>query len=118
VLRHRRWNLAFHELIGLRVRVLVYPDSKLKGVEGLVVDETSETLVVGVHGRKLRLLKRNALFEFTLPDGSRVVLRGEDIIGAPAERVKRLEKARGVSKLVASAKHRYTWAEATRKSMR
>ena len=110
-MRHRPWNLPFHELIGLRVQVLVHPDPGLAGLEGTVVDETANALLVrSGEGRTRLVLKRGALFLFTLPDGSHVVLRGEDIVGPPAERLKRLEKGRGVARLVRSAKHRYTWA--------
>ncbi len=110
-MRRLPWNLPFHELIGLKVRVLVHPDPTVSGVEGVVVDETAKTFVLEVEGgRRIRVLKEGALFEFTLPGGKRVVLKGESVLGSPAERVKRLEKGRGVARLVAGAKRRYTWA--------
>ncbi|MEM4851481.1 MAG: ribonuclease P protein subunit, partial [Desulfurococcaceae archaeon] len=39
-------NIYFHELIGLRVKILQYSDTALIGLEGLIVDETLKTLVI------------------------------------------------------------------------
>ena len=39
-------NLRLHDLIGLRVRVVQARDGGMIGMEGTVVDETRETLVV------------------------------------------------------------------------
>ena len=110
-MRHRPWNLVFHELVGLRIKVLAYPDPNLNGLEGIIREETAKTLVVETDdGRRVRLFKQNLLAVVQLPSGERVVLKGEDVLGAPAERVKRLERGRGVARLVASAKRRYPWA--------
>ena len=107
-MKHRPWNLVFHELIGLRIKVLTYPDPSVSGVEGVIKEETAKTLVVETEkGRRVRLFKQNLLAVVQLPSGERVVLKGEDVLGAPAERVKRLERGRGVARLVASAKRRY-----------
>ena len=116
-MKHRRWNIFFHELVGLQVKLLSYPDPSLKGAEGIIVEETEKTITILVGGRKVKLLKQNSLLLVTLPNGDRVVLKGEDIIGDPAERVKRLERGRGVARLVSSAKHRYPWAQAARENM-
>ncbi len=117
-MKRRPWNIVFHELVGLKATVLAHSDPTLIGVVGTVVEETEKTLVVKTgDGRLIRILKPGGLFAFTLPGGDVVVVRGEDIVGAPAERLKRLEKGRGVARLVRSAKHRYSWPQAARKNM-
>lgn len=88
-MRRTAANLRYHQLIGLRARVLEYPDPQLRGVEGRVIDETLKTLVLELdNGKRIRVLKLNATFEFLLPGGRPVIIRGDEIIGRPWERVK------------------------------
>ncbi len=109
LLRRTAWNIPFHELIGLKIHVLSHPDPALVGIAGIVVEETKNTLVVSTGDRCIRVIKHHGLFLFKL-HGTSVVLRGEEILGDPAERLKRLEKTRGVRWLVRKGKERrYSW---------
>ncbi|MEM4481183.1 MAG: ribonuclease P protein subunit [Desulfurococcaceae archaeon] len=86
-----RRNLQYHEIIGLRVRVLQYSDPQLVGLEGVVVDETLKTLVVEKHGgARIRVFKSQAVFEFKLPSGEAAVIRGDNLIGRPWDRLKKV----------------------------
>lgn len=118
-MRQKPWNIIFHNLIGLHVHVLLHPDPSLRGLEGVVVDETARTLLVEAPGgRRVRVLKDYSTLLFRLPDGDWVVVYGEEISGDPAERLKRLEKLRGVRWLVRRAeKHRHPWGKAPREDM-
>jgi len=87
-LKRRSSNLVYHELIGLKARVVEYSDPSVKGFEGVVVDETLKTLVLENSSRRIRVFKENGVFEFTLPDGGSVVIKGFKILGRPWERVK------------------------------
>jgi ribonuclease P protein subunit POP4 len=58
------------------------------GMEGTVVDETRETLVIE-RGARRTLPKRGNVFEFTLEDGTTVVLEGDAIAYRPEDRIKR-----------------------------
>ncbi|ABM81138.1 ribonuclease P protein component 1 [Hyperthermus butylicus] len=109
-MKRTAWNIVFHSLIGLRARVLATSDPGLRGLEGVVVEETRHSLVVETRdGRRVRVLKANSIFLFQLPGGSWVVVRGEEIAGSLAERVKRLGRLKGVGWLVrAGEKRRYT----------
>lgn len=90
-IRTTKRNIYFHELIGLRVRVLQYSDPALVGLEGLVIDETLKTLLVERDDRRrVRVFKANGIFEFTLPSGEKVVIKGIDIIGRPWDKLKKL----------------------------
>lgn len=83
-------NLVFHELIGLRVRVLSHYDPGLVGVEGVVIWETARTLHVEREGRVLVILKSGAVFAFQLPGGDVAIVRGDHLLGRPSERAKRI----------------------------
>ncbi len=86
--------LAFHELIGLRVRVLRHYDPGLEGLEGVVYWETARTLVVKSRGRLARVLKPGSILAFELPDGSWAAVKGEEILGRPEERAARMRWSR------------------------
>ena len=118
-MRRTAWNIVFHTLIGLRVRILLSPDPTLRNVEGVVVEETRNSIVVRTgEGRLLRVLKRNSIFLFQLPGGERVWVRGEEITGSPAERIKRLVRYRGVGWLVREGeKRRYTRSQTARENV-
>lgn len=93
--RINRDNILYHELIGLRIRILQYSDEYLVGLEGLVVDETMKTLVIEKDDkRRVRIFKSNGVFEFTLPNGEKVIIKGIDIVGRPWDRLKKVLTAR------------------------
>ncbi|MEM0438192.1 MAG: ribonuclease P protein component 1 [Candidatus Micrarchaeia archaeon] len=82
-------NILVHELIGLKVRVVESLSRPHEGIEGVVVGETLNTLLVQSLKGKKRVPKKNTKFEFELPDGRRVVVNGEDILNRPENRLKR-----------------------------
>ena len=81
-------NLHMHELTGLRVRVVLASDGGMIGMEGTVMNETRETLVIE-EGHERTVPKRGTTFEFTLDDGSTSVLEGDAIAYRPEDRIKR-----------------------------
>jgi ribonuclease P protein subunit POP4 len=90
-------NLHKHELVGLRLRIVRSSDGGMVGMEGIVVDETRDTLVIE-EGRIRRIPKRGNLFEFTLDDGSKVEVEGDGISYRPEDRVKRASTSRSRSR--------------------
>jgi RNase P/RNase MRP subunit p29 len=85
-----RSNLAYHELIGLPVRV-VDPNKGCALVSGKVVLETKNTLtIVSDRGRRLIVPKRHNLFVFRLGDED-VALSGESIALRPEDRTGRMD---------------------------
>lgn len=91
-----RKNIYFHELIGLKVKILQYSDPALVGIEGTVVDETLKTLVVEKNDRRrIRVFKANGVFEFTLPNNEKLIIKGVDIIGRPWDRLKKVLTVKG-----------------------
>ncbi|MEM0378766.1 MAG: ribonuclease P protein subunit [Thermosphaera sp.] len=88
MLKRRSSNLLYHELIGLKARILEYPDPSIKGFQGEVVDETLKTLVLSDGSRRIRVFKENGVFMFTLPSGENVIIKGFKLLGRPWDRVK------------------------------
>ena len=80
-------NLRKHGLMGLRVEVLEATDPSQADLEGLVVDETRNTLVLEVRGTEKRVPKHGSRFRFDVQGGFEV--DGEDIRFRPEDRVKK-----------------------------
>ena len=62
-------TLVRHELAGLRVRVVDAAHEGYVGIEGTVVDETTNTLLIGTDGDSgvMQVQKAGTSFEFALP---------------------------------------------------
>ncbi|MFA5929804.1 MAG: ribonuclease P protein component 1 [Candidatus Micrarchaeia archaeon] len=83
-------NLRLHELIGLKARVAESPSLPHKGIKGLVVDETKNTLVIRSGTGEKIVPKSGSVFLFTLPGGEKVRLEGGKIAFRPYDRPKKL----------------------------
>ncbi|HIP66335.1 MAG TPA: ribonuclease P protein subunit [Pyrodictium sp.] len=105
-MRRSAWNIFFHELIGLRVRVLHHSDPTISGLEGTVVGETTNTLVIECRDGVKRVPKKQGVFLFWIPREGWVLVYGEEISGDSVERLKKLERLRGVGWLVRKSKER------------
>ena len=75
--------LLGHELIGKEVCVVDAANPAQKGMKGTVVDETKNTIVMSVRGKKKRLPKRG----ITLHIGG-YIMKGALLVGRPEERLK------------------------------
>lgn len=82
-------NIVHHELIGLYVKV-VYNSQTLCGV---VIDETKNTVKIEVKtekGKSEKLIsKNNSVFQFRLPDGKWVEIKGNILSIRPEDRIKK-----------------------------
>lgn len=81
-------NIGRHELIGLQVVVESERCLGYSKIEGRVVDETKNTIVVFDGAKKTRIPKGAVDFSFTLPDNSTIILKGKKIVGRPEDRIK------------------------------
>jgi ribonuclease P protein subunit POP4 len=114
VMKRNTWNITIHVLAGLEVVVLQHSDPSIQGLRGRVVRETKNALFVETANGIKTILKQNAIFLLRLPEGEWVLVRGEKIRGLQPDRLRRVERTRGVKWLVReSKKYRYTWAQAT-----
>ncbi len=80
-------NLRKHELIGLRVEVVGATDPSQEHLQGRVVDETRNMLVLDVKGKEKRIPKHGSRFRFDVPGSSEV--DGDEIRYRPEDRVKK-----------------------------
>ncbi len=81
-------NITAHELIGLRVGIVKASDPTLRGLEGIVRDETRNTLCIEARGQLVRISKENASFTFEFA-GQSVMVQGSTVRFRPEDRVKR-----------------------------
>jgi ribonuclease P protein subunit POP4 len=86
-------NLVKHEIIGLEATVEESPNKSMVGLKGEVVDETRNTITVETKTGEKIIQKKNTVFMFKLPDGSKVKVDGTLLVAKPEERTKkRLKK--------------------------
>jgi len=86
-------NLAAHEWCGLKAKVVESTDPKRKGTEGVVVDETQNTLVLEAKGKEIVVPKKECVFEFDLGkdekgNAEKTALKGKDFLKRPEDRAK------------------------------
>ncbi len=83
-------NLIVHELIGLKIKVASSDSKPYVGIEGVVLDESLNTFVIECKdGKTKRVPKGNCVFEFILPTGEKVKVKGEELVNLPENRLKR-----------------------------
>ncbi|CAB49255.1 ribonuclease P protein component 1 [Pyrococcus abyssi] len=81
-------NIIWHELIGLKVRVVNSMHPGFVGIEGYVVDETRNMLVI-VGDKVWKVPKDVCIFEFETEDGAKIKIPGERLVGRPEMRLKK-----------------------------
>ncbi|NJF25313.1 ribonuclease P protein component 1 [Thermococcus sp. Bubb.Bath] len=86
--RVTRKNIVWHELIGLKAKVIRASHPELVGIEGYVLDETRNTLTI-LGDRVWTVPKDVAEFEFKTAAGERIVVDGTKLVGRPEMRLKK-----------------------------
>ena len=84
-------NIVLNELIGLKAKVIKSTDKQQKGICGMVIDETKNTLVIDTDSGKKRVVKKASVFRFYAGRMSFVV-DGEEISFRPHERIEKSMK--------------------------
>ena len=79
-------ELLRHELISLRITVTRSSNPSHEGINGVVVDETKNTLVIADGSKKRRIPKEGATYVFTMPDGTFIEVEGRRLLGRPVDR--------------------------------
>ncbi|AMQ19027.1 ribonuclease P [Thermococcus peptonophilus] len=82
-----RKNIIWHELIGLKAKVIRASHPELVGIEGYVLDETRNTLVL-VGDRAWVVPKDVVEIEFDLGN-EKIRVNGKDLVGRPEMRLKK-----------------------------
>ena len=82
------------ELIGLNAKVVRSSHPGYMGIEGRVLDETRNTILILHKNKKKIIIKKTSVFNFTMPDGTIVEIDGKAIIGRPEDRIKKRVRRR------------------------
>ncbi|WP_209476031.1 ribonuclease P protein component 1 [Thermococcus stetteri] len=85
--RVTRKNIIWHELIGLKAKVIRASHPELVGIEGYVLDETRNTLTLV--GDKVWVIPKDVVeIEFDLGN-EKIRINGKDLVGRPEMRLKK-----------------------------
>jgi ribonuclease P protein subunit POP4 len=81
-------DIVRHELIGLQVRVAKCANRQLEGLEGKVIDESRNMLVIETVNGEKSFPKELCTFSF-LVSGKRVRVDGKLLVARPEDRIKK-----------------------------
>jgi ribonuclease P protein subunit POP4 len=81
-------NILRHELIGLNVRIMGTKTPTVRGIRGVVVDETRNMLMINARRKKVMVPKNIATFRFELPGHVIVDVDGKRLVAKPENRLK------------------------------
>lgn len=81
-------DVARYEFIGLKVQMTSIANSRSR-VSGEVVAETKNTISIQTSKGVKRFPKSTSKFLFTLEDGRKVLIKGQDMVLRPEDRLKR-----------------------------
>lgn len=82
-------NLLQHELIGLRAKIIQSTNPSLANKEGVIVDETRNTLVLKENESLKTIPKRDVRLRLNLPEGKKVKVDGRKLIARAEDRIKK-----------------------------
>ena len=91
-------NIVLNELIGLKAKVIKSLDKKQRGLSGVVIDETKNTIVLQTASGTKSIVKRISVFKFYSGKSSFTV-EGEEIGFRPHERIEKSMKFYKVRKV-------------------
>ncbi len=78
-----------YEFVGLNAKVVKSSHPDYVGIEGRVIDETRNTIVIAQGNKNKTVVKNTAVFHFTMPDGTIVEINGKAIVGRSEDRIKK-----------------------------
>ena len=81
-------NILRHELIGLDVKIVRSKNPDLRGVKGIVLDESRNMLTLANKDKRLQVPKNVATFRFKLQNGTLVDVDGVRLVARPENRLK------------------------------
>ena len=85
--------MPWHEIIGLKCKVVWSKNRDYVGISGMVVDETRNLIILRTKKGEKKILKERCVFEFET-DKYLVYVPGEILVGRPEERLKKRIKVR------------------------
>ena len=98
-MQYNNKNIVLAELIGLKAKIIKCNDRNKEGIEGKVIDETKNTLVLDTKKGIKRIAKNRAVFKFYVGNKSFTV-KGEEILFRPFERTEKALKYYKLRRLI------------------
>ena len=84
-------DILKYELIGLDAKIVRSGNKSIIGVEGSIIDETKNLIVIEDKGKIKKILKDQATFLITIND-KKYEIDGKLLLGRPEERLKKIRK--------------------------
>jgi len=84
-------DILKHELIGLNIKVCDAKNKHLIGLEGKIIDETKNTLLIEGKDKRRRLVKSQVVLNIQFK-GKMIMVNGKLLVNRPEDRVKRMRK--------------------------
>lgn len=81
-------NIKNHELIGLKTKIIEAKNRSEIGLEGKIIDETKNMIVIETKKGEKKILKKYAKFRIWL-ETETVDVSGDVLVGRPEERLKK-----------------------------
>ncbi len=78
-----------HEFIGTQAEVAKNTCLSLKGLSGMIIDETRNTFTFQTEGKKRTVAKDSSTFRFKFSDGTEVEISGSLLVARPEDRLKK-----------------------------
>ena len=69
-------TLIYHCLIGLEAKIVQSSNPQYVNINGKVIDETKNTLIIEIGNKEIQIPKRNSLFQFRLSKTKAVEVDG------------------------------------------
>jgi len=80
-------EVAGCELIGTKIRVVDATNKSLIGLEGKVIDETRNTILIESEHKEINLIKKQITMEFKYKD-QKIRINGKILVARPEDRLK------------------------------
>ena len=80
-------NVCRHELIGLEAKVSGSTNPNQIGINGTIVDETKNMLIIYSEGSLKKVQKKGAAFNLLLPDETQIRVDGSVLVMQPEKRI-------------------------------
>lgn len=78
------------EFIGSEIEVMESMNKVLKGIKGIIIDETKNMITIRTQDKKAkRLIKKDIIFTIC-NKGEKYIIKGSEITFRPEERIKRI----------------------------
>ena len=84
-------NLKKHEFMGLEAEVLKSKNETQKGIKGTVINETQKIIKIESKNGEKNIQKVGSVFRFTLPNGEKMKIIGNEIAVRPDERIRKVK---------------------------